>query len=35
MRSEGSMGSVIVRVSVGWDKELGGFSFEEVLVNME
>ena len=35
MRSESSTGSVIVRVGVRWDKELGGFSFEEVLVNTE
>ena len=35
VRSEGSTGSVIIRISVGWDEELGGFSFKEVLVNME
>ena len=35
MRSESSMGSVIVGVGVRWVKELGGFSFEEVLVNAE
>ena len=34
VRSEGSTGSVIVRVSVRWDKELGGFLFEEVLVDV-
>ena len=35
MRSESSMGSVIIGVGVRWDEELGGFSFEEVLVNAE
>ena len=35
MGSKGSMGSVIVRVGVRWDKELGGFLFKEVLVNTE
>ena len=35
MRSESSTGCVIVRVGVRWDEELGGFSFEEVLVNVE
>ena len=35
MRSESSMGSVIVGVGVGWDEELGGFLFKEVLVNAE
>ena len=35
MRSESSMGSVIIGVGVRWDKELGGFSFKEVLMNVE
>ena len=34
MRSESSMGSVIVGVGVRWDEELGGFLFKEVLVNV-
>ena len=35
MRSKISMGSVIVRVGVRWDEELGGFLFKEVLMNVE
>ena len=35
VRSESSMGHVIVRVGVRWDEELGGFLFKEVLVNAE
>ena len=35
MRSKSATGSVIVGVGVRWDKELGGFSFKEVLMNAE
>ena len=35
VRGESSTGGVIVRVGVRRDKELGGFSFEEVFVNAE
>ena len=35
VRSKSSTRGVIVRVGVRWDKELGGFSFKEVLVNAE
>ena len=35
MRGKSSTGSVIVRVGVRWDEELGGFSFKEVFMNAE